>query len=252
MKNQIVVTGIVLQVQQIGDYDRRVTILTKELGKIGAFAKGVRKPGSPLLSYTQPCVFGEFTLYVGRDSYSINEVNVKEAFPELRYSLEKAYYGMYFCEVASFFSREGNDEKSMLNLLYASLKALVGKVIEDELVKAIFELKVMAINGESPLVTECVMCHEKEFKDKYFSYVKRGAVCGRCAGNMPASDRIKLNDSSWYAIWFITVTPIAKLFSFRLTDEVLKEVSVLAEKYLLDNTNHQFNGLDMLKMMVGT
>lgn len=249
MKNQLVVSGIVLQVQQIGDYDRRVTILTKELGKIGAFARGVRKPGNPMLSYTQPCVFAEFSLYAGRDSYSINEVNVKNAFPELRYSLEKAYMGMYFCEVASYFAREGNDERALLNLLYVSLKALVGKVIEDSLVKAVFEMKVMCLNGEAPLLNECTICHGKDLSERYFSYVKRGAVCGKCAQGIPVGDRIKLNDSSWYALWFIAVTPPEKLFSFRLTEEVLREICFLAEKYLLDNTNHNFAGLDMLKMM---
>lgn len=249
MKNQIVVSGIVLQVMQIGDYDRRVTILTKELGKIGAFARGARRPGSALLSYTQPCVFGEFTLYAGKNSYQIIDVSVKNAFPELRMSVEKAYYGMFFAEVADFFTREGNDERQMLGLLYASLRALVAGNIEDELVRAVFELKTMCISGEAPLISECTVCHKKDMAGRFFSFHGHGVVCEACAGRVPAGDRRLLDESTWYAIWFIEANGPEKLYTFRLSEEVLDELSDVAEKYLLARTNHEFNGLALLKFM---
>ena len=183
MTESITVTGMILSAQPIGEYDRRIVLLTKEKGKISAFAKGVRRPTAMLAGCSQPFVFGRFTLYEGRSSYTLQAVEAENYFAELRNDLEAVYYGVYFCEFAEAVTREGLPAKEELKVLYRSLGALLKKSIGSELVRAIFELKMLSVGGISPQVYECVKCRKKE-NLHWFSARSGGCICKSCADKL--------------------------------------------------------------------
>ena len=124
MSDLLEVTGMVLSAMPIGENDRRLVILTAERGKISAFAKGARKPNSPMVAGSRPFSFGTFHLYEGRNSYTVRTMEIRRYFEEIAADLETVCYGTYFCEFADYYGREGVDEREMINLLYAALLAL--------------------------------------------------------------------------------------------------------------------------------
>jgi DNA repair protein RecO (recombination protein O) len=246
MIQTVTVTGIVLATMPIGDYDKRLTILTRERGKITAFAKGARKPNSALLACSQSFTFGEFMLYEGKSSYNIQSVNIKNYFGELRNDMKMVYYGLYFCEFVDYMTHEGNDEVEIMKLLYQSLRALSNENIGIELVRYVFELKLITLSGEAPQVFECVKCGAKE---GYFRFsVKHGGVlCEGC--RKVAQDAVRLSTSAIYTLQYIISSSVEKLFSFTVTTEVLREVRTLIDDYRKEYVDHVLKSLDLFKIL---
>lgn len=206
-------TGIVLKTVPIGEYDRRVVILTKERGKISAFAKGARKPNSRLVAAASPFSFGEFKMYEGRTSYNIIEADISNYFEGLREDFEGACYGMYFLEVMDYYTRENNDEKQMLKLLYQSLRALQLPSLKQELVRYIFELKAIVLNGEYPGLPQ-----NREYLE-----------------------------STAYAVNYIVGSSVEKLYTFTVTEAVLAEMGQIAEGFRKRFIDRDIKSLAMLE-----
>lgn len=235
---------MVLSASPIGEYDRRIVLLTKERGKISAFAKGARKTGSSSLLAVNPFAFGTFVLYEGKSSYNMMQADISNYFSELRTDVDAAYYGFYFLELAGYYTREGNDETDMLKLLYQTMRALALSKIPNELIRYIFELKTIIINGEGPEVFGCVGCGNTE-KEVFFSVPRGGIICKDCARGM--SGLIGLDNSTLYTLQYIAVSPIEKLYTFIVKEEVLHRLKEIVTKYMEYYVGKDFKSLEILK-----
>lgn len=135
MGQEIKVLGLVLQAGNIGEYDKRIVLLTKERGRISAFARGAKKATSPYAAACQPFTFGTFSLYEGKNSFNVMWAQVDNYFEKLKEDLDSIYYASYFSEFASYLTRENNDEMQILKLLYQTLRALEKKTMSNELIR---------------------------------------------------------------------------------------------------------------------
>lgn len=215
MQEYICVTGIILKQTPVGEYDRHISLLTKERGKISAFARGARKPANRLAAATNPFSFGIFKLYEGKNSYTVVEADIQNYFEELRTDYIGAYYGMYFAEVADFYTRENNDEREMMKLLYQTLRALCAPSLPDPLIRCIFECKAIAVNGEFP--------------------------------GLPADEN--LEESTVYALQYIVSSPIEKLYTFNVTEKVLEQLQQVSARYMKRFVGKEFKSLEVLQTL---
>ena len=244
MGQSVTVMGMVLTAMPISEYDKRITILTKERGKITAFARGARRPASQLLAATNPFSFGEFELFEGRNSYNLTKASIKNYFRELVTDLDVASLAFYFVEFAEYFCQENSDEREMLKLLYQSMRALEKTEFKKPLVRSVFELKAISINGEGPWMFSCMRCRKKE-NLSVFSVQRGGMFCSECKKDWPGDAR-QLLDSTRYTMQYVLSTPVERLYTFAVSDEVLEEFTKIMEQYMGHYVRHEFRSLQML------
>ena len=124
-------TALVLASTPAGEYDRRVVLLTRERGKIACFARGARRPGSPLMAVSLPFCFGTYRIRPGRNSNVLVEAKLQTFFEKLRNDMEATCY-----------------ESALLLLAYQSFRALESERIPKRLVRTVFEIRATVIEGE--------------------------------------------------------------------------------------------------------
>lgn len=246
MRDVIAASGMVLSAMPIGEYDKRVVLLTKQLGRITAFARGARRQNSPLLASTRPFVLGTFSLFPGRNSYSLQSAEVTEYFDQLGTDLEAVSYACYFAELAEYYTRENVDESQMLNLLYVSIKALLAGWVPRPLVRRIFEMRAMVINGEYPQIFTCMKCGE-EPQEGIYSKTRKGILCPRC--QKTREGELFLGQAALQALRYAAAAPLQRLYRFTLKEDAFREMEQVVSAGLSAFVDKKFHSLKVLEAL---
>lgn len=246
MRDLIAASGMVLSAMPVGEYDKRVVLLTKQLGRITAFARGSRRQNSPLLASTRPFTFGTFSLFPGRSSYTLQSAEITEYFEEMGTDPEAVAHGCYFAEVAEYYTRENVDESQMLNLLYVSLKALLNDRIPNPLVRRIYEMRAMVINGEYPQVFQCMECG-KELTSGLYLPRAAGMTCMDCTRQ--GGNGILVHEAALYALQYVASAPLQKLYRFTLKPEAFLEMERVVKSGVSGFIDKNFRSLKVLEAL---
>ncbi|MBR4768129.1 MAG: DNA repair protein RecO [Lachnospiraceae bacterium] len=245
-ENLISTNGVILSAMPVGESDRRLLLLTKELGKVSCFAHGVRKPTSPMVGRTRPFSFGRFDLFPGRDAYTLRTAEITEYFEPIVLDPVKSAVGSCFLELASRVSVENTDGSALLQLVYAALSALTKDKMEPRLILLTFQAKVLAFEGVLPEFKTCVKCR-KPLETAVFQPSYLNVLCPDCA---PEDQGYPLSRSALYALSFIRETPPGKLFSFAVTDSVYKELSAVVARLMAHMLEKPLSSMEMLKVFM--
>lgn len=173
-------------------------------------------------------------------------VEITNYFEDMRKDMESVYYGLYFCEYADYFTRENMDATHALKLLYISLRALTVPSIPKKLIRRIFELKMLCINGWAPEIFTCANC-KKEEEISYYLLEQGVALCSGC--RKVVEKAMYLNGSTVFTIQYIITAPIEKLFTFVVKDDILKELIKFVDGYQRAYIEKHMKSLDLLEKL---
>lgn len=213
MANNIIkLNGIIIKETDYKEFDKLLTILTKEKGKISAYAFNIRKSNSKSIGKARLFTLGTFELIESKDGYSLQNIILKEDFDDLSNDYDNLCYASYFIELADYFSFENIDSSDVIDLLYFAIKALIKGVVDKKLIRRVYELKMLKYQGE--------------YKD---------------------SDSLLDNNETLKYTWDFVITSLPqKLFTFKLSDEIFNKFDSEVAIEMRDKVNKKFKSLEML------
>ncbi|MBO5551003.1 MAG: DNA repair protein RecO [Lachnospiraceae bacterium] len=214
MNDLVTTAGMILGSFDHLEYDKRLVVLTSEIGKVTVFARGVRRQNSRFMGMTDPFEFGEFSLFAGRSAYNLSGLEISNYFENIRLDMECMCYASYLADLADYSVRENMDGRGVLLLLYRSLQALDTGSIDNRLVRAVYELRMVMENGVYP--------------------------------GLPA---VKLQPGTVNAMKHIESSDIKSLYSFRVKPEVLDELCRTADEYRQRYIQGSFKSLEVMREM---
>lgn len=184
--------AIVLRSIRYGEADRILHLYSKTRGRLGAIAKGARKPKSRFGGRLEPFFRLDLVLHEGRgDLMTVTGATTLDGYPRLRSSGAALTAGARGCDAVLRLLADGGPNPHGYNLLCRYL-ALLDDPAQPQAVALgtalAFRLKLALAAGFAPELASCARCGEAEHLVG-FSGAAGGVVCGGCeAGAFPLGE----------------------------------------------------------------
>ena len=211
----------------MGDFDKMVTILTPN-GKIGCSAKGSRRPKSQLMAGTQFLCFGEYMLFKGTNTYTLNSCDTLEVFYNIRTDLDKLECASHITKIIQDVTDENQNTYKILQLYLNTLYVISETEMDLDFVVSIFKLRLLCLLGFTPRIQKCTEC-SREDNLNYFSLKDNGFKCDACGKQDTGA--VLISESTKKAIQYIVMAPAKKLYSFEISEENKKQLSMISKLY---------------------
>ena len=243
----MVLKGLVLRAADYQESSRILTVLTDSRGKITVSAKGALRRSSRIAAASQPFDYSEMTLSESRDRFYLNEASTINLFAGITADVNTYALGAYFLELLDTACPEG--EEAAAGELALGLNALwllsEGKK-SPALVKAAFEIRLMAQLGYRPETDCCPVCGRTDPESPMLDLRGGSVYCRDCAaGN--ALLPVPLQPASLETLRYILSAPDGRVFSFSLGEEAERRLGSAAERYVQEQLEHRFSTLDYYK-----
>lgn len=237
--------GLIIKVNNVGEYDRAVSILTAENGVIRAFVHGARSIKNKNNAGTSLLSFSRLTLQKKKDTYVITEASAEKVFFNLRSDIVKLSLAQHFCEMALVLAPVEDDAREYLRLVLNSLSFLADDKRSPILLKSVTELRMLSLSGYAPDIVACKNCAAYEDEVMYFDAINGELYCSGCK---PAGiSLIPIGKGVLAAMRHIAFSEFSSLYNFSLPENSLAILSHTTETFLLSQVEHKFAALQFYK-----
>lgn len=184
--------AIVLRSIRYGEADRILHLYSAQRGRIGAIAKGARRPKSRFGGRLEPFFRLDLLLHEGRgELLTVTQASTVDGYPRLRSSGTALTAGARACDAMLRLLDSAEPNLPAYNLLCRYLSLLDDPAAPGGAALPValsFRLKLAMAAGFSPELASCARCGEAEHLVG-FSGAAGGVVCAGCeAGAFPLAE----------------------------------------------------------------
>jgi DNA repair protein RecO (recombination protein O) len=178
--------ALVLRTVDYGEADRIVTLLTRELGKISALARGARRSQKRFGAGLALFGVGEATLVdkPGAELLTLEGFAAARGFPRIGLDVAKVALGGYVSELVRELVPVRQPDEAVFALAVDMLALLDEDDPRAEMMR-VFELKLLEAVGLRPTLDHCLVCGEEAAMEDDgpsvgFDPTRGGLVCASC------------------------------------------------------------------------
>ena len=256
---QYTVDGLVIREVEAGENDKRITLLTAQKGKVVVSAKGARSLKSKYMNAVGLFTYGNYEI-TERAGYSwLAGASIIEPFYPIRDDIDRLALASYIVDVAGELSGEEEPAEDILRLTLNTLYAISKDMRPQQQIKAVYELRAMAMSGYMPALDGCGLCSKERSETMYLDIMNGILKCDECIRKLNSNREVTvredgsaviitpLDSGALSAARYITEASLEKLLSFTLGENSLKLLSKMSETYLLHHLEKSFSSLDFYK-----
>jgi DNA repair protein RecO (recombination protein O) len=173
--------AVVLRSIRYGEADRVLHLYTRDRGRVGAIAKGVRRVKSRFGGRLEPMVRSELILREGRgDLCTVTSAETVDAHAGLREHREALGRATEACAAVLRLLDSQEPNRPAYNLLCHELQLLDRDPAAASRAHSLaFRIKLLLASGFAPELASCASCGEREHLSA-FSASAGGVVCPGC------------------------------------------------------------------------
>src|SRR6476620_7852587 len=175
--------AIVLKLVEFSETSLVLTLFTEDFGKVGALAKGARRPKGPFEGALDLLALVRIVLlHKSSDALDLlTEARLERRFRAAQRDLARLYAGYYVAELLAELTEAGDPHRELFQAADATLLALDAGAPLDETVLR-FELAALREVGHAPSLAQCVVCGRPVEPEKRvaFGMTAGGVLCDNC------------------------------------------------------------------------
>ncbi len=244
--------GLVIRESDRGEASKSISILTAERGIVNVFIRGGKKSSknaspSALFAYSVFCL--EEKKNVSQQVYYLNSCESVKLFYNIRLDAVKMALGMYFCELLGYIATEETVSDEVLRLALNTLYSLDTDRMDMELLRAVFEFRLLCETGFRPALLGCAECMKSESDMMYLDIASGSMLCQNCYEDKGEQNIVEADRTMLYTIRFVALAEYDRLFSFKLSPKYLSQLTSFTSRFMRYHVRGELKTLRFYKML---